>query len=57
MIALFREKGWRPAFAGQLGLIHVLWRKLETAKVVYRGDEQALTSFVEHYTGRDDLKS
>jgi len=54
LIALFRDKGWRPVSSGQLGLIHVLWRKLESAGVVHQGDDEALAAYIAHYTNRDD---
>jgi phage gp16-like protein len=56
LIELFRQKGWRPVSFGQLGLIHVLWRKLEAASVLEHGGEEALTGFVEHATSKSDLR-
>jgi len=56
LIELFRQKGWRPVSFGQLGLIHVLWRKLEAAGALVHSDEGALSSFVEHATGKNDLR-
>ena len=56
LIDLFREKGWRPASTGQQGLIHVLWHKLETAGAVQHPGNRALTAFIEHATGKDDLR-
>jgi len=56
LIALFREKGWRPASAAQRGLIHVLWHKLQTAGAVRHGDDEALAAYITHYTGREDLR-
>ena len=56
LIELFRAKGWRPASLRQLGLLHVLWHKLETAGAVRHSDEGALTSFIEHATGRSELR-
>lgn len=56
LIALFREKGWRPASAGQRGLIHVLWHQLAAAGVVRHDDEDALARFVAHATGDKQLQ-
>lgn len=56
LIDLFRQKGWRPASSGQRGLIHVLWNKLEDAGAVLQRSEHALTAFVEHATGKEDLQ-
>lgn len=56
LLDLFRQKGWRPASFGQRGLIHVLWRQLEAAGAVQHPDEGALLAFVEHATGKDDLR-
>jgi phage gp16-like protein len=56
LIELFRQKGWRPASSGQRGLIHVLWRRLEAAGAVKHPDEKALAAFVEHATGKSDLR-
>ncbi len=56
LIETFRRKGWRPASIGQRGLIHVLWHRLEAAGTVEHPGESALTSFIEHATGRDDLR-
>jgi phage gp16-like protein len=56
LIELFRQKGWRPVSFGQLGLIHVLWRKLDVAGVLEHGGEEALAGFVEHATGQNDLR-
>lgn len=56
LIELFRQKGWRPVSFGQLGLIQVLWRKLEAAGVLDHPDEGALAGFVEHATGKKDLR-
>jgi len=55
LIDLFREKGWRPASAGQIGLIHLLWHKLQTGGVARNSAEEALTAFVAHYTGKKEL--
>jgi len=55
LIELFREKGWRPASFGQRGLIFVLWHKLEAAGAIRHGDEEGLTAFLEHWTGKADL--
>ena len=55
LIEFFRKKGWRPASFAQRGLIHVLWHKLEAAGAVRHPSEQALLSFVEHATGKDEL--
>ncbi len=56
LIDLFRQKGWRPASFGQRGLIHILWRKLHAAGAVASTDESALAAFVEHATGKGDLR-
>lgn len=56
LIALFRQKGWRPASSGQLGLIHVLWHKLEAAGAVRHGDDEALSHYLSHYTGHSALR-
>lgn len=56
LIDLFRAKGWRPASAGQLGLIHVLWHKLEGAKAIRHGDDAALDAFIAHNTDKDGLR-
>jgi phage gp16-like protein len=56
LIELFHEKGWRPASFGQRGLIHVLWHKLEAAGAVHHPSENALASFIEHSTGKNDLR-
>jgi len=56
LIELFRQKGWRPVSFGQLGLIQVLWRKLWTVGALEHGDESALTGFIEHATGKTDLR-
>jgi hypothetical protein len=56
LLELFREKGWRPASFGQRGLINALWRRLEAVGAVHHPGEQALTAFVEHATGKDDLR-
>lgn len=55
LIALFRDKGWRPASAGQRGLIHVLWRKLQAAGAIRHGGEDALNAYIAHFTGHDNL--
>ena len=55
LIELFRQKGWRPVSFAQLGLIHVLWRKLGEAGALEHFEEGALASFVEHATGKSDL--
>lgn len=55
LIALFRKKGWRPASPGQLGLIHVLWHRLQTCGAIVHGDDDALNAYVNHYTGRRGL--
>jgi phage gp16-like protein len=54
LIALFRKKGWRPASSGQRGLIQVLWHKLAAAGAVQHGDDDALSAYIAHYTGRSD---
>jgi hypothetical protein len=56
LIELFRQKGWRPVSFAQLGLIHVLWRKLGEAGALEHSEEGALASFVEHATGKSDLR-
>jgi Bacteriophage Mu, GemA protein len=56
LIALFRDKGWRPVSSGQRGLIHVLWQKLQVAGAVQHGDDDALNTYVAHYTGHSDLR-
>lgn len=56
LIEHFRQKGWRPSTYRQSGLIHVLWRKLAEAGGIDRPDEKSLSSFVEHATGKDDLR-
>jgi phage gp16-like protein len=56
LIELFRQKGWRPISFGQFGLIHVLWRKLEAAGALDHAEEGALAGFVEHTTGKNDLR-
>jgi phage gp16-like protein len=56
LIDLFRQKGWRPASFRQVGLIHVLWRRLEAAGAIEHPGEKALTAFLEHATGRDDIR-
>lgn len=56
LIDLFRQKGWRPASFGQRGLIQVLWHRLEAAGAVEHPGEEALAAFVEHATGKDDLR-
>lgn len=55
LLALFRDKGWRPASPGQRGLIHLLWRRLEGAGAIQHGDDEALNAYISHYTSRDDL--
>ncbi len=56
LIDLLREKGWRPSSFGQRGLIHVLWHRLEKAGAIRHPEEAALESFVEHATGKRDLR-
>jgi phage gp16-like protein len=56
LVELFRQKGWRPASFRQLGLIHVLWRRIEAAGGLDHPGERALASFLEHATGKDDLR-
>ena len=56
LIDLFRQKGWRPISFRQAGLIHVLWRRLEDAGALKHPGERSLGGFVEHATGRDDLR-
>jgi phage gp16-like protein len=56
LLDLFRQKGWRPASFGQRGLIHVLWHKLEAAGALDHPGEKALAAFIEHATGKDDLR-
>jgi len=55
-IALLRDKGWRPSTPGQRGLIYVLWHRLDTAGALEQGDNEALTGFITHATGRRDLR-
>jgi phage gp16-like protein len=56
LLDLFRQKGWRPASFGQRGLIHVLWNRLAAAGAVAHPEEEALEAFVEHATGKNDLR-
>jgi phage gp16-like protein len=56
LIALFREKGWRPISLGQRGLIQVLWRKLDAAGAIHHANEYALAAFIEHHTGKHELR-
>lgn len=56
LIDLFRRKGWRPASFGQRGLIHVLWHRLEAAGAIGHPGEEALSAFVEHASGKKDLR-
>jgi phage gp16-like protein len=56
LIDLFRQKGWRPASYGQRGLIRVLWHRLEAAGAIDHPGEKALAAFLEHTTGKDDLR-
>jgi phage gp16-like protein len=56
LIDLFRQKGWRPASIGQRGLIHVLWGKLHSAGAIEDSGDASLLAFVEHATGKDDLR-
>jgi len=56
LLELFREKGWRPASAGQRALIHVLWQKLQKEGVIHHGDDRALDAFISHHTGHGDLR-
>jgi len=56
LIALFRKKGWRPASPGQLGLIHVLWQRLQTCGAIEHGDDDALNTYIHHYSGRHGLR-
>jgi phage gp16-like protein len=56
LIELFRQKGWRPVSFGQLGLIHILWRNLGEAGALEHAEESALMGFVEHTTGKSDLR-
>lgn len=56
LIGHFREKGWRPCSVRQRGLIFVLWHQLETTGAVRHPGEPALLAFVEHATGKNDLR-
>ena len=56
LLELFRQKGWRPASFGQRGLIHHLWRRLAAAGAVAHPDDEALLAFVEHVTGKHELR-
>jgi len=56
LIELFHDKGWRPASFGQRGLIYVLWHQLEASGAVQHPGASALASFVEHATGKHDLR-
>jgi len=56
LLELFRAKGWRPASLRQLGLLHLLWHQLEVGGAVRHPEEGALTAFIEHVTGRSDLR-
>ena len=56
LLGLFRRKGWRPASFGQRGLIHQLWRRLAAAGAVAHSGEEALAAFVEHVTGKHELR-
>jgi len=55
LIALFRQKGWRPASPGQLGLIHVLWHRLLNCGAIEHGDDDALNTYIHHFSGRHGL--
>jgi phage gp16-like protein len=56
LLDIFHQKGWRPASFGQRGLIHVLWRRLAAAGAVEHPEEEAMAAFVEHATGKNDLR-
>lgn len=56
LIELFRQKGWRPASFAQRGLIYALWRRLESERAIDHPGESALESFIEHATGKDNLR-
>jgi len=56
LIELFHEKGWRPASFRQRGLIYALWHQLAASGAVHHPDEAALTAFIEHATGKHDLR-
>jgi phage gp16-like protein len=56
LVALFRQKGWRPASLAQRGLIYALWRRLEAENAIDHPGAGALQSFVEHATGKDNLR-
>jgi phage gp16-like protein len=56
LIELFREQGWRPASFRQRGLIYALWHQLAASGAVRHPDETALTAFIEHATGKHDLR-
>lgn len=56
LIEHFRQKGWRPSTYHQRGFIHVLWRKLVAAGAIDQPGEKSLAAFVEHATGKNDLR-
>ena len=56
LIEHFRQKGWRPSSSAQRGLVYALWRKLAEAGAVEHPGEKSLASFVEHATGKDDVR-
>jgi phage gp16-like protein len=56
LIELFHEKGWRPASFRQRGLIYALWHQLESGGAVHHPGASALAAFVEHATGKHDLR-
>lgn len=56
LIGLFRQKGWRPSSFAQRGLIHVLWHRLQARGAIAHPGEEALESFIEHATGKRDLR-
>jgi len=55
LIELFRKKGWRPVTMPQRNLIHVLWHQLAAMGAIQHDDEQALSAFITHATGKTDL--
>jgi phage gp16-like protein len=62
LIDHFRRLGWRPrrgphrlASRAQIGLIYVLWHKLEEAGALEHPGLDALASFVAHRTGKENL--
>ena len=56
LIELFREKGWRTVTTRQRGLILMLWHRLEECGAIRHPGTAALASFIEHATGKNDLR-